>query len=95
MKLGNKIIKIVSLNDDTFMAKLLYADKKTILVDLSFIFKNPKNLAAEVVKGNLFSRAFIESGALAWPNGLEICPDALKLQATSISKSRKAKKVAV
>jgi len=27
-----------------------------------------------------FARAFIESGALAWPNGLELSPHALHLR---------------
>jgi len=32
----------------------------------------PKGLAAEVIKGGIFERCFVESGALAWPNGLAV-----------------------
>ena len=43
------------------------------------IFGSPKNLAAEVLKGNLLAKCFIENGALAWPNGLELCADRLRM----------------
>ena len=49
-------------------------------VQLGYIFSKPKALAAEIVKGQMFEKCYIESGALAWPNGLELCPDALRLQ---------------
>ena len=40
-------------------------------------FENPKGLAAEILKGGMFDKCFLELGALAWPNGFELCPDAL------------------
>lgn len=77
MKLGNKITKIVNANEDTFKVKLKFSDGVVGEVDLGFIFSKPKYLAAEVIKGGLFTKCYIESGALAWPNGLELCPDNL------------------
>lgn len=79
MKLGNKIKKILSVDSESFKVKLKFSDNSTGEVDLSHIFAKPKNLAAEIIKGNLFSKCYLESGALAWPNGFELCPDALKM----------------
>ncbi len=80
MNLGNKIKKIISINEDSYTIKIKYVDGLIINVDLSLIFKNPKNLAAEIIKGGLFTKCYIESGALAWPNGFELCPDSLRMK---------------
>ena len=80
MKLGNKIEQILSKDEESFKLILKYTDGFIGEVDLSNLFSKPKNLAAEITKGQLFSRCFVESGALAWPNGLELCPDALRMK---------------
>jgi hypothetical protein len=92
MKLGNKIKKILSIDDENFIVELKFADGTTGEVCLDFIFARPKNLALEISKGNLFKKCYIESGALAWPNGLELCPDSLKMRMTK--STLKKKKVA-
>ena len=81
MKLGHKILKIMSTDDDLFKVKLKFSDGIIGEVNLGFIFSKPKNLAAEIIKGNLFTKCYIESGALAWPNGFELCPDSLRMKA--------------
>jgi len=48
------------------------------MVSLRDIFESPKGLAAEILMGGVFDKCFVELGALAWPNGYELCPDALK-----------------
>lgn len=88
MKLGIKIKKIVSIDPETYKIKLKFSDNSTGDVDLSHFFNRPTNLAAEIIKGDLFTNCYIESGALAWPNGFELCPDALKMRA---SKKRQPK----
>jgi len=80
MKLGNKIQKIVATDEDLFKIRLKFTDGLIGDVDLSSIFSKPKNLAAEIVKGQLFEKCYVESGALAWPNGFELCPDALRMK---------------
>ena len=80
MKLGNKIEKIITANENTFKIKIRYTDGLVGEVDLSTFFLSPKNLAAEIIKGQLFGKCYVESGALAWPNGLEFCPDALRMK---------------
>jgi hypothetical protein len=80
MKLGNKIEKIISADEDSFKIKIKYTDGLAGEVDLSYLFSKPKNLVAEIIKGQLFEKCYVESGALAWPNGFELCPDAMRMK---------------
>ena len=89
-KLGNKIIKILALDKSSYKVKLKFDDRQQGVVDLSYLFNKPKGLVAEVLKGDLFNSCFIESGALAWPNGLEFCPDMLKHLLSEQSKKKAA-----
>ena len=75
--LGNNIIGVRIKNVEKFKIILTFENKSDREVDLSRYFQNPIGLAAEVIRGNMFSKLFLENGALAWPNGLEFCPDAL------------------
>ncbi|MDX2055997.1 MAG: hypothetical protein SFV15_26580 [Polyangiaceae bacterium] len=80
MKLGTAIKRIVKVNPEQFRIRLQYTDGFQGEVDLSFLFGAPKSkpLVLEILRGDLFGRCFIESGALAWPNGYELCPDAVR-----------------
>lgn len=88
-KLGNKIVKIISADVESCNIKLKYVDGKTVTVNLGEVFLHPRGLAAEVLAGGMFEKCFIESGALAWPNGLELCPDALYLMSQQAAKKRR------
>jgi len=77
-KLGNKIDRIVGTDADSFAVTLQYRDGTVGLVPLAYLFDRPKGLAAEILRGSMFSMCFVENGALAWPNGFELCPDALR-----------------
>ncbi len=83
IKFGNKIRKITSVDSDHWIVSLEFSDKYKARVSLAHIFDYPKALAAEIVRGGLFAQCFVDSGALAWPNGLELCPDALRELAVS------------
>jgi hypothetical protein len=76
-KWGNKIQRVLAADAETFVVGLAYADGSTVEISLASLFQSPRGLAAEVMRGNLFEKCYVESGALAWPNGLELCPDAL------------------
>ena len=80
MKLGSRIKRIKRLDREHHRVSLEYIDGFTGTVDLSVLFRNPKRkpLVAEILRGGLFERCFVESGALAWPNGYELCPDAIR-----------------
>jgi len=73
--LGNRIVKILTCKQENFSVKLKFADGTVSTVLLQQLFEQPKGLAAEVLRGKMFEQCLIESGALAWPNGLELCPD--------------------
>lgn len=80
--LGNKIAKILDLDPDHFRVRLKFQNGLIGAVSLNHVFENPRGLATEVLKGGMFDRCFIESGALAWPNGFELCPDSLMMWMT-------------
>ncbi len=80
MKLGTSIKRILSADGNAFCIRLEYTDGFRGTADLSGIFGAPKGkpLVAEILRGNLFEKCFVQSGALAWPNGYELCPDAVR-----------------
>ena len=90
MKLGNKISKILSVDRDTFSVELRFADGFRGKVSLRTFFEPPKGLTVEVLKGGMFSKCFVESGALAWPNEVEFCPDAIRWWIEEQNKPRAA-----
>lgn len=80
MKLGTQLKRIKRVDVERYRITLEYSDGFTGTVDLSSIFGSPahKPLVLEILRGQLFQKCFVESGALAWPNGYELCPDALR-----------------
>jgi hypothetical protein len=89
-KIGNKIRSIQRADTATLTVSLRYDDGSARQISLASVFATPRGLAAEVMRGNLFSRCYVENGALAWPNGLELCPDALLLLARRIQTKKAA-----
>ena len=91
MKPGNEIKKITRINCEGLEVALKYVDGFKGTVNLEFLFKTPSKgtLPLEIKRGNLFGKCFIESGALAWPNGYELCPDAIRMWITEQGKSSK------
>lgn len=77
MSLGRKIRKIESIDAEKHQLVVVYDGGEVRRVSLAHVFTNPKGLALEVLRGALFDSCFVEAGALAWPNGLELCPDSL------------------
>ena len=88
-KLGLQIQEIMEANGETFTVRVLYTDGKVYDVSLRNLFSKPKNLAAEVLRGNLFEHCFLEGGALAWANGLELCPDAMRMWGYEVKSPKK------
>jgi hypothetical protein len=87
-KLGQEIKRIVEVNSEIFSVKVEYENGDIIVVPLRHIFEKPKKLAAEVLRGGMFHMCFVESGALAWPNGLELCPDAMRIWSDEVVAKR-------
>lgn len=80
MKLGTQLKRIKRIDVEHYRISLEYSDGFSGTVDLNSVFGSParKPLVLEILRGQLFQKCFIESGALAWPNGYELCPDALR-----------------
>jgi hypothetical protein len=80
MKLGTQIKRVTKIDADGFRVSLEYADGFRCTVNLSFLFDAPKKkpLVLEILRGALFDSCFVDNGALAWPNGYELCPDAIR-----------------
>lgn len=80
MQLGTSISRIISVNAETYRVELEYDDGFRGTVDLSFLFHSPKGkpMVSEIIQGGLFEKCFLVSGALVWPNGYELCPDAIR-----------------
>jgi len=87
-KLGNKIRRILDVDDESFSVSLRFSDGAGGVVSLGHLFERPKGLAADILKGGMFSMCFLENGALAWPNGFELCPDALHARLTSAARRK-------
>lgn len=43
------------------------------------MFNSPKGETIDILKGQMFTKCFIDNGALGWPNGFELCPDSLRM----------------
>jgi hypothetical protein len=72
-----------------FIVSTRFDDGTEKQIDVSQWFKGP---VFEPLKDRkLFKKFFIESGTLAWPNGVDIAPEAL--YATRDSKKRQKKKL--
>jgi hypothetical protein len=80
MKLGTRLKRIKHVDAERHRLELEYTDRFSGGVDLSFIFGNPakKPLFVEILRGGLLGKCFVGSGALAWPNGYELYPDAVR-----------------
>lgn len=80
MKKAPHIKKILAADLEGYRVTLLFSDGFRGTVNLSDIFRKRAEIVQEILRGNLFERCLVESGALAWPNGLELCPYALRLR---------------
>ena len=92
MKLGTRIKRIVAIDPERYRIRLEYSDGFRGTVDLSATFASPgrRPLVLEILRGQLFSRCFVEGGAVAWPNGYELCPDALRAMMSEQRRRRAA-----
>lgn len=82
MDLGNKLKSVAVTNSDEFELSILFEGGETYQISLASFFDPPKGLAKDIVVGQLFDHCFVTpSGALGWPNGIEFCPDMLKMLA--------------
>ena len=85
-----KIAKIERVDEESFEVRLRYQGGTSVAVSLRALFAHPKGLCAEILRGGMFRQCFVEGGALAWPNGFELCPDALYQMGTEQKRTTNA-----
>ena len=92
MKFGNRVKRIVACDAEHLTVTLEFTDGFQGVADLTSLFRKRgrRSLPLEILRGKLFARCFVESGALAWPNGYELCPDALRARIEEQRRGRAA-----
>jgi hypothetical protein len=71
----------------SFIVATRFDDGTEKQIDVSQWFKGP--VFAPLKNPKLFKRFFIEAGTLAWPNGVDIAPEALYAAPDSRKKQKK------
>ena len=69
---------------------LTFSDGSTARWSAADLIARNTELTTPLADPAYFSRAFIEAGALAWPNGLELSPAALHQRLGEVGLLRKA-----
>ncbi len=77
----NKVVKVKSL--DKHLLEVEFADGAHGVFDATGILDGPGPLVEQLWDEAYFKRAFIEAGAVTWPNGYDLCPDWLRQQMSS------------
>ncbi len=92
MKLGYRVKRILACDAEHLRVTLEFTDGLRGTVDLTSFFRKPgrRPLPLEILRGQLFDRCFLEGSALAWPNGYELCPDALRAVTVAQKRNRAA-----
>lgn len=92
MKFGYRVKRILACDAEHLRVTLEFTDGLRGTVDLTSFFRKPgrRPLPLEILRGQLFDRCFVEGGALAWPNGYELCPDALRAVTVAQKRTRAA-----
>lgn len=77
MKYLNKLKDLTLLGG--YRVRLVFRDDYAGEVDLGPLFTTRRGPLTEPFRDiGFFQKAFIEEGALAWPNDYDICPDVLR-----------------
>ena len=59
---------------------LTFADGFSSVHDFTRFKKERDNADAPLADPDYFARVFLDYGALTWPNGFDMCPDALRME---------------
>jgi hypothetical protein len=85
------MIKLVHIQPvDDARIDLTFSDGATARWSAADLIARHTELTAPLASPAYFARAFIEAGALAWPNGLELSPAALHQRLGEAGLLRKA-----
>ena len=86
------MIKVVrATHRADFQIELEFSTGEVGLVDLSELVGRPGSMVLPLRERATFRAFFLEMGALAWPNGFELSPEALYRKAQSAGTIRKGR----
>ena len=73
------LIKIVSISvqPDAPVVDVTFSDGSQGPYDMGYLFERGGPMIEALTDPAYFRRAFIEAGALAWPNGFDLAPEAI------------------
>ena len=74
----NKIVEIKVLAPHVL--RVTFSDGCSAVHDFARFKNEHNNVAAPLADPDYFARVFLDYGALTWPNGFDMCPDALRME---------------
>ncbi len=86
----NKIVETKVLAPHVL--RVTFSDGYSAVHDFARFKNEHDNVAAPLADPDYFARVFLDYGALTWPNGFDMCPDALRreIESDSVVKSHVA-----
>ena len=72
-----------------YTLKLLFDNGKNKIVDLADIVRTGQNLIAQLQDVQYFKRVKCDGFSVVWPNGIDLCPDALYKMGKDIPENKK------
>lgn len=83
--MNHKILKVLT-SDHVLICT--FEDGSLIKYDMTQTVKEKGEMISPLRDLKFFSKAFVECGAVAWPNGFDICPNSIYLNGKKQKKSR-------
>lgn len=74
----NKVVKLTPTGEYRFA--IVFADGKSGVFDFEPVLRAGGKTGNEALESSIFSQAFLDFGAVTWPNGYDICPDWLHME---------------
>ena len=56
--------------------------------DMSRILESAGPMAQPLLKKTFFAKAFIDAGAVTWPNGYDLCPNVIHAASTPLKRTK-------
>jgi len=84
----NEVVKVESLSG--FRLRVHFGDGYWGEHDFADLVKQPGEMLEPLLDPTYFARAFLDYGALTWPNGYDMCPDWLRQTMETAGELRQA-----
>lgn len=82
--------KLLKVKAKDFKLTCWFEDGSVVFYDMTETFKESGPMIEPLKKKRFFEKAFIESGAVIWPNGYDICPNLIYQKGIRLHTQQKA-----